>query len=193
MTSYFTSSGPCRPSGSCRCAEEQIPALLRAGGIQGAVVGQFRNEIGQAITRPGIPLPRNVVVTADPARFFRQHPVQYGLTFEGGQKAQLPIGKPKAWPDGSFLFRLAAAPVQALGGPVDLVLPVDRDLTARDGIAASCYGLGLRVQPAGRELRLSIPESTARTGRLWLELFLTRASGSAGMTFRGQARLERVF
>jgi hypothetical protein len=171
--------------------EEQIPALLQSGGIQGAVVGQFRNELGQAITRWGIPVPRNVVVTADPVQFFRQHPVQYGLTFEDGRKALLPIGKPKAWPDGPFVFRLAAGPVQALGGAVDLVLPVDRDLTARDAIAASCYGLDLRVQPAGRELRLSIPESTARTGRLWLELLLTRASGSEEMTFRGQARLER--
>jgi len=173
-------------------AEEQIPALLRAGRIEGALVGQFRNERGQAITRPGIPLPRNVLVTADPTGFFREHPVQYGLSFEGGQKADLPIGEAKTWAEGSSHFRLAAGPIQALGSNVDLVLPVDRDLTSRDGIAASCSGLGLRVQAAGQELRLSIPESTARTEHLWLDVLLTRASGSAGITVRGHARLEQT-
>ena len=63
-------------------AEEEIPAAIAAGRLEGALTGQFRNPAGQGVTRPGRPLPRSFLHPRQADSFFRLHPDQYRLHFD---------------------------------------------------------------------------------------------------------------
>jgi hypothetical protein len=170
--------------------EIDVPDLLRSGRIDGAVIGQFRNEAGQGWTLPGIPVPRNMLVVPDPSRFFRAHPSQYGFEMglrEGRTAARIPLGREKRWESGTFHLRLPAELASALGGPLELVLPADRDLSVADTIEAHCHGVRAGVGVQGRALRVKIPTACANVDRVLMDLVLARGPQAWPISFRGDA------
>ena len=170
-------------------AEGEIPALLRSGWIDGAVVGQYRNEAGQGWTRPGIPLPRNAVIVRDPERFFREHPRQYRFALEardGRNAARMALGSGKRWEGGTFHLRLPAELTAVLGGPVELVLPADRDCSA-DGVEATCSGTRAAAAVESGTIRVSVPAACAAGDGVLMDIVLARREGAGPLTFRGDA------
>ena len=172
--------------------ENEVPALLRSGLLDGAVVGQFRNEGGQGWTLPGIPLPRNMVVVRDARSFFRAHPRQFGFepgTREGRAAARIPIGLAKRWDGGDFQLRIPVELASVLGGSLEIVLPVERDVSGADAIEASCHGVRAGVFLQGRALRVVIPPACADPDIVRIDLLLGRDPRAAPIMFRGDAWL----
>lgn len=168
--------------------EADVPALLRSGRIDGAVVGQFRNEAGQGWTRPGIPVPRNVVVVGDPRQFFTTHPRQYALDMgsrDGRAAARISVGREKRWEGGRLHLRLPVELAGALGGPLEVVLSVDRDLSAGDAIEAHCQGVRADVEVQGRALRVEIPQACLNPDLVLIDLVLDLGPKPGPISLRG--------
>jgi hypothetical protein len=173
-------------------AEEEIAAALSAGRIDGALTGQFRNEGGQGVTRPGLPLPRSFLHPRQPESFFRAHPDQYRLRLdrEGVHLVTifaLPGGL--AWEPPLLHLRVPGALVKATGRPAMLVLAADRPLQEADEVRASC---GAPAAPAavaidGSELRVAVCPSEAP----FIDIQLSRSGTAPPATFRS-ARLGRA-
>jgi hypothetical protein len=170
--------------------ETDVPSLLRSGRIDGALVGQFRSEGGQGWTRLGIPVPRNVLVVADPLRFFRAHPSQYRFEMgsrEGRAAARIPLGRGIRWASGTLHLRLPAELASALGGPLELVLPADRSLSSDDTIEVACNGDRAGAAVEGRTLRVEIPSACVNVDFVLMDLVLTRRPEAEPVSFRGDA------
>jgi 4-amino-4-deoxy-L-arabinose transferase-like glycosyltransferase len=173
-------------------AEEEITAAIAAGRLDGALTGQFRNEAGQGVTRPGRPLPRSFLHPREPDSFFRSHPDQYRLRFVrkgAGLVAICALPDGIAWDPLLLHLRLPSALVKATGSPTVLVLTADRLLRAADEVRASC---GMPAAPAavaidGSELRVAVCPSEA----LFVDVQLSRSDSAPPATFRA-ARLERA-
>lgn len=173
-------------------AEEEIASAIGAGRIEGALTGQFRNEGGQGVTRPGQPLPRSFLWPRQPESFFRAHPDQYRLRFDrkgGGLIAILALPRGLAWPSPLLPLRIPAALVAATGRPAVLGLTADRLLSPTDELKASC---GPAAAPAvvaidGPELRVELCPS----GAAFVDLLLSRAETAPPVSFRA-ARLSRA-
>ncbi|MFI5198315.1 MAG: hypothetical protein ACHQJD_06825 [Thermoanaerobaculia bacterium] len=173
-------------------AEEEITAAIAAGRLDGALTGQFRNEAGQGVTRPGRPLPRSFLHPREPDSFFRSHPDQYRLRFDregGGLVAILALPEGIAWDPLLLHLRLPSALVKATGSPAVLVLKADRLLRAADDVTASC---GKPAAPAavaidGSELRVAVCPSE----ELFVDVQLSRSGSAPPAIFRA-ARLERA-
>ncbi len=161
-------------------SEEEIGPLLAKGEIAAALVGQFRRESGQGITRPAVPLPRNAVLTADPARFYREHPRQYRLVVregDAGLAAFLPLSRPLSWTaTGPLELRLPAGLVAAAGPHPALLLPVDPPPAPGEAFAASVDGAPAIALRIGADLGvdLSREAAAAGAGSSFVTLALTR-------------------
>ena len=173
-------------------AEEEIAAAIHAGRVDGALTGQFRNEGGQGVTRPGRPLPRSFLHPRQPESFFSAYPDQYRLRFEreeGGLVAIFALPRGLAWDPPLLHLRLPSALVKATGSPAVLMLTIDRPLRAADEVTASC---GAPAAPAavaidGSELRVTLCPSEAP----FIDLQVSRSAAAPPATFRA-ARLGRA-
>jgi hypothetical protein len=120
---------------------EEAIAGLDAGRFDGVLTGQFRNEAGQGVTRPGRPLPRSFLHPRRPGSFFREHPDQYRLRFDqesGGMVAIFDLPGGLAWDPPLLLLRIPSAVWKATGNPAVLTLTADRPFRPADEVRASC-------------------------------------------------------
>ncbi len=164
--------------------EEEISRLLKEGKVDAVIAGQFRNEAGQGVTKPGIPIPRNAIIVKDPAQFYRKHPKQYRLeTFEsnGAMIAFIPFPVPLSWQEGSQRFRIPTglAVSAASGDGVSVLLTSQRTVGEEDGITASCNGDAAGVRADGTDIIVTLPARCLAVREGFLDLELSRRSGPA--------------
>jgi hypothetical protein len=172
-------------------AEEGVPRLLREGNLDAALVGQFRNEEGQGLTKFGVYLPRNSVVVRDPETFYRIHRDWFGVKVEpvaDGLLVHLPLRLPKTWSGPWVLLHVASGLVRAIGD--DAVLTIETRGAIDPSIRATAGGLPAPIQREGNRLSVPLHAPKSLDPPVWLDVLLERAPSDAQIALTG-ATLER--
>jgi hypothetical protein len=170
-------------------AEGDVPSLLASGSVNAALVGQFRSEAGQLVTKPGFLLPRNVVAARDAAAVALRLPEPFGVHFlpRGTDRVALLLEqKPRSLGAAPFLLRLGTGIARAVGPEVRLVLPLLRPSSA-ERVRARCAGaptqeapgagvpVSARLMPGA--LVLEIPSSCVASPAPYADLLLSAQGG----------------
>lgn len=164
-------------------AEEEIPALLASGRLDAALVGQFRNEAGQLVTKPGFLLPRNVVASRDAAAVALRLPEPFGVRFlpRGADRVALLLEQaPRSFGGDPFLVRLGTGIARAVDADVRLVLPLLRPSPA-ERVSARCAGAEVPARLAPEALVIDIPGACLSIAAPYADFVLSAWGGSVDL------------
>jgi hypothetical protein len=172
-------------------AEEAVPRLLREGRLDAALVGQFRDEEGQGLTKFGVYLPRNTVVVRDPEAFYRLHRIWFGArvdTVAVGLLVRLPLRLPRSWNGPWVLLHVASGLVRAVGD--EAVLTVETRGPLDTSLRATVGGVPVLIHREGSRLSVPLHAPKSLDPPVWLDVLLERAPSDATIAFTG-ATLSR--
>jgi len=160
-------------------AEEDVPALLSSGTLDAALVGQFRSETGQLVTKPGFLLPRNVVVARDAAAVALRLPEPFGVRFlpRGADRLALLLEQaPRSFGADPFPLRLGTGIARAIAPEVRLLLPLLHPSSA-ERVTASCGGSPVPARLTPEALVLEVPGPCLSSPAPYADLVLSAPGG----------------